>query len=219
MNRVLATLREEVDTAEVLGGVLVLGALYALTDFEETALATLGGVVVGVPVVSAVFDALGVGKSAAGVAFGAVVLSAGGLLALEGTPIFGGVVGAIGVWIVLDAVYGWRTGSARSTGEEHHDEPLEDASFGETRRALEDSGVVVRTLRDAPTPLPEADLADRTDLDRARFDAALRMAVDSAAVEETPRGYAARESELGLVALLRRTLRRLARPLRLFVPG
>lgn len=205
---------------DLLGGVLVIGALYALTDFDETALATLGGVVVGVPIVGAVFDALGVGTSTAGVAFGAVVVATGGLVALDGTPILGGVVGVIGAWIVLDAVYAWRTGSGRSTGHERRDGPLgEDASFGETRRALEDAGAVVRTLQDAHTPLPEADLADRTDLERDRFDVALRTAVDSAAVEETPRGYVARESELGLIASLRRALRRLAQPFRLFVPG
>lgn len=233
MHEHLATLRAEIDAADLVGGALVLATLYVLTDFDETAIVTLAAVLVGTPLAGAAFEALGVSRTAAGVAFGAVVAAAGGLVALD-AAVLGGVVVAVGAWIALDAVYTWRTGGRSGSRGDELGEPArrqrrergadgdpldEDASFGETNRVLQDSGAIVRTLRDAPVALPESDLADRTDLPDERFDAALRMALDSAAVEETTRGYVAKESELGLRASLRRLLRRIVRPFRLFVPG
>ena len=215
-----ARLREEVDTTDFVGAVVLLGVLYAL-GLESTAIAVGLGIVVVAPLLRAVADAAGlnVEPALATVLLGSIVLVAGGYGVLTDDSWLGPAFAVVGTWIVLDGIDAWRNGDppderSEDEGDISNDELL---LIGEHNRWL------VETLREADRPLTPEEIQSRTGLTESDFERLLETNGESGPIERVGNGYVIDENEMGAVAMGRHVVRtvggRVLRPFRLFRPS
>ncbi|ELY42175.1 hypothetical protein [Natronorubrum tibetense] len=215
-----ARLREEIDTTDLVGAVVLLGVLYAL-GLESTAIALGLGIVVGAPLVRAVADAAGLDSepALATVLLGSIVLAAGGYGVLTDGSWLGPALTVVGAWIVLDGIDVWRNGNPPDEGSE--DEA--DISNDELLLIGEHNRWLVETLREADRPLTADEIQSRTGLTESDFERLLETHGESGPIERVGNGYVIDENEMGAVAMVRHVVRtvggRVLRPFRLFRPS
>lgn len=216
MSGFASRLWDGLDPGLVLGALVLVG-FGVLFDLEPTAIALLLGIVAGVPLVRAVVDAAEreAIPGIAAIAFGGVVVAAGGYSARNGDPWLGPVLGLVSVWLVLDGVASVYAGEPAETDDE--------LSSGEFARLHDANRVLVDELRAADRPLTAAELESRTDLSADDVERLLELHGDTGPIERVAGGYAIDEDERGLVGFARylgRTVGgRLLRPVRLLWSG
>lgn len=216
---IVAAARDRISLSDIGGAVAIAVVCYAL-GYDETALAALLGLLVGVPVVGAAFDAIGVGSTSAGVAFGVFVAVAGTSVALDGglrLPL-GVVLVAVGCWLVLDTLYEYRHGeptdSASAEGKAE-----DDLSMAEMQALGTHGRWVLEALREADRPLTAGEIRTRTGLTEDELADVLEILEGNGTVEPMGTGYVIDESAMGLTGFVRSIGGRLLRPIRLFGPS
>lgn len=220
IRRFAARFRDEIDRADVATAA-GFGAVLALSGNESTAIGIVVGLLVGVPFLTALTDAVGLNlePGPAGVALGTLVVAAGGSLHLDGSRWVGWGVVAIGAWILLDGIDKWRRDDvpADATADEDDMSKEDVFRYGEYNRWL------LEELRAADRPLTAAEIQSRTGLTEDDFERLLESHGESGPIGRVGNGYVLDESELGAVAFVRNLVRtiggRLLRPFRLFRPA
>ncbi|WP_440765893.1 hypothetical protein [Natronorubrum sp. DTA7] len=216
----VARFRDGIDAPDLVGAVVLLGALYAL-GLESSAVAVVLGIVVVAPLVRAVVDAaeLDIGPALATVLLGSIVLAAGGYGVLTDDSWLGPALAIVGAWIVLDGIDAWRNGAPSDERNEDEEDMSNDELFllGEHNRWL------IEVLREADRPLTADEIQSRTGLAESDFERLLETHGESGPIERVGNGYVIDENEMGAVAMARHVVRsvggRLLRPLRLFRPS
>ncbi|WP_126662983.1 hypothetical protein [Haloterrigena salifodinae] len=222
IRRFAARFRDEIDRDDVATAA-VFGAVLALSGNESTAIGVVVGLLVGVPVLTALIDAAGLDlePGPAGVALGTLVVAAGASLLLDGGRWVGWGVVAIGAWILLDGVDKWRRRDSADAGDSTADE--DDMSKADVFRYGEYNRWLLEELRAADRPLTADEIQSRTGLTEDDFERLLESHGESGPIERVGNGYALDENELGAVAFVRNLVRtvggRLLRPFRLFRPA
>lgn len=217
--RFASQFRAEINRSDVVTAG-IFAALLSLSGHESTAIGVALGLLVGVPFVTALFDAIGfdLEPGPAGVVLGALVVAAGGYVHLNGDRWVGWGAIAIGAWILLDGIDRWRYRDGPSDANED-----EDMSNGEVFRYGEYNRWLLEELRAADRPLTAAEIRSRTGLTDADFERLLEIHGESGPIERVGNGYAIDETELGPAAFVRNLVRtvggRLLRPFRLFRPA
>ncbi|SDJ93237.1 hypothetical protein [Natronorubrum texcoconense] len=215
-----ARFREGIDTADLVGAVVLLGVLYAL-GLESSAVAVVLGIVVVTPLVRTTADAAGldIEPALATVVLGSIVLAAGGYGVLTDDSWLGPALAVVGAWIVLDGVDAWRNG----TPPDERSEDEQDISNDELLLLGEHNRWLIETLREADRPLTAAEIQSRTGLTESDFEGLLETHGESGPIERVGNGYVIDENEMGAVAMARHVVRtvgrRLLRPFRLFRPS
>lgn len=212
---IVAAARDRISLSDIGGAVAIAVVCYAL-GYDETALATLLGLLVGVPVVGAVFDAISVGSTSAGVAFGVFVAVAGTSVALDGglrLPL-GVVLVAVGCWLILDTLYEYRHGEPTDSASAE-----DDLSMAEMQALGTHGRWVLEALREADRPLTAGEIRTRTGLTEDELADVLEILEGNGTVEPMGTGYVIDESAMGLTGFVRSIGGRLLRPIRLFGPS
>lgn len=217
-----------------VGLVVLFGYLF---DFSWAQVAVITAIVLVSDSVEIGHDIPGVDERHVRLLLGLVVLGVGGFVTWRGTDV-GVAVGAavVGGWIALDAVYSLRAG-IRTSG------PDDEPTASEGMLSMQVGNLVAEELRDGPKTVPE--LADACDMTESRVRDALdlheragtayrvsdrREATERAngtdgpvSDDEEREVWALDESKVGPWAFVRdntrRTVARIARPFRLFVPS
>ncbi|QSW98113.1 hypothetical protein [Haloterrigena alkaliphila] len=218
IRRFASRFRNEIDRADVVSAVL-FAVVLSLFGHESTAIGVLAGLLIGVPFVTALFEAteLDLGPGLAECLFGAFAVAAGINSYWNGSHWLGLAFGIAGAWLVLDGIDTRRHGDVADTSKD--DDMLTDELhlYGEYNRWL------VEELRTADRPLTADEIQSRTGLTEDDFERLLEIHGESGPIERVGTGYTIDERELGAVAFVRNLVRtiggRLLRPFRLFRPA
>ena len=146
---------------------------------------------------------------------GATLVGVGLLAIVRGPDLAVAAVGiGIGWWVVLDAAYALSAGD-RPTGTD------EDLDASEAMLRMQVARLLVDELERGPRTIPE--LADACDMTESRVRGALALLARADTVHCEGETWILDDARLGLWPFVRDNTRRvavrLARPLRLFVPG
>lgn len=225
LQRIGARVRDRIDPVDI-GISLAVAGLLSISGFSANPIALLLALVVVTPVGETVLERLEPAPGLAWAAFGVAWLAAGAAQLRATEPRLGVALLAIGSWICLDGLYGWRRGGSNDgSAREPDSDESEDPSRAEVFRISRHNRRLVETLRTADRPLTEAELRSRTGLSAAELERALSAhdRGESGPIDRVGNGYVLDESDTGLVAMTRAAVGtvvgRLLRPLRLLRPS
>lgn len=213
MSEFLAALRRQASAKEIVGSIVVFGALVAFTDVTPSAAVIFAWVFVLVAVVSALGELPGVKNRA----LNAIVFSAGTLCGIylmvtDPSPVMGGFTLIVG-WLTLDAMYDTVYGIERT---EPSKSDLDEMGATEASRLMYRAGQVGQALKKSPTSLSVPELVTRTGLSEAEVRESLSMLDEAEVVRGKRERYELDEDQSGLI---RSTISRIARPFSLFTPS
>ncbi|WP_049925528.1 hypothetical protein [Halopiger goleimassiliensis] len=214
----VTALRSEVASRGPLVLAVVLALLYFVFDVAPASLAIIAGTLFGLAVLEAARTSLGAPQYVSGLVVGASVAvgSAVTVVAVEFSWLLVAFAVA-GGWLFLDALYDRRHGIDRS---EPPADPMADYSVRESVAVMSDGRLLVAELRESPTPLSTAQLADRTAFSRDEVESILADLGDADPIERVGDDrYTVDEREMGASSLLRDAARRLLRPFSVLRPG
>ncbi len=215
----LRTLRSELEPENPLALAVVLVGLALLFDASWTVLATIPAALLALAFLRAGLSTADAPEYASGLVIGTVVAAGAGALAVLESSWALAIVAAVGLWLVLDSLYDRRHGIERSASTSAED-PLADSSFREGMAFVSDAQVIVETLRESPTALTPAQIADRAALSSDAVERVLADLDSGSPIERASDDrYTVDESKMGASGLARDAVRRLCRPFSVLVPA
>ncbi|XVH32526.1 hypothetical protein ACNS7O_04890 [Haloferacaceae archaeon DSL9] len=203
--------------------VVAFGVAAALAGVSATRAAGMFAVIVGLETLNALGNHPKVNERAVRAIPFLVVVGIGAYFAWLGALLIGGLVVAVGGWILLDIVYDAAYGGQKEAGAKTtFGTELDDASFDAAVDDMLELSEITRPLRDGPKTA--AEVAGAADVDRERAESALEFLVeDAAVVTRSGDRYVLREDRAGAAATVRDgvgwVLRRVLRPFAVFTGG
>ncbi|MCU4740067.1 hypothetical protein [Natronoglomus mannanivorans] len=215
----IASLRDRLDTTDLVALVVLLAVVYATTDGTLESVSSMLVLLVLVPVFRWVLEFLEIGDTTAGLLLGSLVAALGaGAVVVDGSLWIGAGLFAVGCWLVLDTIYESKHGDQTARTD-----PEDDITEAEMYTLMGHSQWVLEALQEASRPLSAKELRERTGLTEDELEATLEITQGNGTVDRVGNGYVVDESELGGVAFVRGIVRsigaRIFRPFRLFRPS